>query len=208
MYNRVEELKELLSKIEEFNNAIYDEGILKDIRFKFKYHNETFLLVYKLDYSNPRLYLVKKDKVLTEVKEFIIPKTIKTRIDEITNKISDFNMNYYPLIPGHEYKVGAITFQSKFFNEYANKHKTIDFLSNTYNVFFEKEKINEVEILFSKKQNEWGIEKVIVSENDTRQQIIANLSIFENEIIKKLNQFEQKEDLLMQATDLFLKGTE
>ncbi|PGK51103.1 hypothetical protein CN918_25270 [Priestia megaterium] len=206
MYKRSEELKSVLDSIPEFSDAIYDEGILRDIRFKFIYQNETFLLIYKFDYTTPRLYRIRKDKLLTETKDVIVPKEIKQKIDEITTNLQAVNGAYYPLVPGQKKQTGSVVFVSKYLNEYANADRIIDYISTTYKVYVNDEKVNEVEMSYLKKTKGWVLEKEKIQDEENGDVIRANLSIFQNDIENRLNKFEETEDLLMKAADLFLKG--
>jgi len=206
VYKRAEELKSVLDSIPEFSDAIYDDGILRDIRFKFIYQNVTFLLIYKFDYGNPRLYRVRKDKLLTETKDVIVPKEIKQKIGEITEKLKQVNGAYYPLVPGQKTQTGSVTFTSRYLNEYANAERIIDYICVTYTVQANNENVNEVEMSFIKNPKGWYLEKEKIQNPENGDIIRANLSIFQNDIENRLNKFEETEDLLMKAADLFLKG--
>lgn len=208
MYNRAEELKKLLNAIPEFNEAIYDDGILRDIRFKFEYFNEKFLYIYKFDYSNPRLYRLKKDNILNEVKDFIIPKEIKQKIISIHDSIECFQKKYFPLIPNQKYEIGRIIFKTKFLNEYANNQKEINFISTTFEILIGEEMVNQIELEFIKEDKKWIILKDNLVDEKNYLAIQTSLAIFKNELLKKINDFETKEIDILEMAKIYLKRTE
>lgn len=207
LYNRAKELKELLLQIPEFQEAIYEEGILKDLRFTFSYQNETFVLIYKFDYSNPRLYRKRKDGYLTEVKKYIIPKEIKQKKEHITEQIKQINSKYYPFIPNDSFQIGNTIFKTKFLSEYATNNKIIDYIVITFEVLVDGQKHDVLELGFLKENQQWKIEKEYYDDSIKNQHIHVPITLFKKEILKQINAFE-KSDEILDVVDLFLKRTE
>lgn len=207
MYNRVNDLKNMLKQIPEFQEAIYDEGILRDLRFNFSYQNEIFVLIYKFDYSNPRLYRKKKDGYLHEIKKYIIPKEIKQKTEEITKKIKTVNDTYYPFIPNDVMNIGNISFKTKFLNEYVERQKFIDYIAVTIEMIENNTKINTLELGIIKKENKWEIDKDVSDSNIEYTKKQMYVSLLQKELLKKLQGFET-DIKIVEVVDLFLKRTE
>jgi len=190
MYKRNKTLEILLKKTEEFESAIYDNGNVRDIRFLFPFQQEKFFLVYPYDYSTPFIYRKTKNKMLKGVRDFTVPPNVKARVNEVSDSIKQLNQKYYPFIPNDQLRMGIFSFKSVNLNEIKDKEGNITNISVVYDILLREEKVNSVTLDFIKVYNGWKLKREQIENKKEEKKIIASLSIFEQKLLKVLNEIE------------------